>query len=700
MIHSRRTRFFMVALFFFVSGIKMFAAQPENKIRFDIDPTIIIHDTVVAPGVLLLQIDALNYLGDNGQVAAITLRIEVDTFLIDFIGIQNTTLPGSWLANYNYFLNEISITYTASFGTGFDIDGKLLDLKLEYFGGFPAGLHFKTNSEVSNINLQIIPTIFIDGTINQTTPPEGIVKQDTVVGQFGQSFNMPLMAEGDGYDSVNRMHLRVGYDTLQLEYNSYTESALTGLTVMHTDSILTIDWEDAPIDLTSLDTLLFLNFDFIGNNNTTVSFLPGSKVYNNGVVVASGFEHGFVRANLLVELLNKPDTAGTTYGDGYYFIGDSVTVTAVPDTGFHFLNWTKDSLVVSGDSVYLFIKQPANDTLTANYLPNSYNVTLIADPTVGGEVSGAGFYDYGEPVTVTAAPAEGYSFMYWLDNGEIVSFDLVYTFVMPHQEKELTAIFEIESFIITATPNNPDYGTAEGGGDYDYGDTATLTATPFEGYKFVVWSEEGEAVSYDSVYTFVVNASRNLIANFQYDSDCPGPVGLYADSLAETAATLYWLASGSESEWDLMWGETGFDTTNSGTLVEGLAQTQYRLENLDPGTLYDFYVRAICTDELQSAWSGPHTFATWFVGIADMDEKKQVTIYPNPASRMLNVVFEKNDPAGTKYRIINFVGLVQHEGEFPASGHAVIRLDGLSPGVYVLQLLIQQRMVTKLFVVR
>lgn len=690
-------------IFLFVCIFTLFVIQnkaiaQEQAIR-DGEPTLIIHDTIASPGELLLQVDALNFNNDNGQVAAITLRIEVDTSLIDFISIQNMVLPGGWLANYNTFLNEITITYTAPFGLGFDINGKLLDLNIEYAGGFPALLHFKAGCEVSNVSLQeITGIVYVDGTINQSAVV-GTIKQDSIIALFDQPVSMPVLAEGIGYDMVNGLELRIAYDTTQLAYIGITESAITGINVLNDEGILTFDWEDPILfhDFTDLDTMFHINFSFIGDTNTSTVFLPGSKIYNNSIVVPSDFVDGFIWAKLLVELINNPDTAGTALGGGYYFPNESVTVTAIPTAGYHFENWRKDGNIVSTDSLYTFTKQFSNDTLIANYTPNLYNLSLIASPSVGGDVFGAGIYDYWELVTVSAVPDEGYEFLYWKLGDEIVSFDFIYSFNMPHNDLTLTAFFEIMVFTVIATPNNPDFGTAEGGGDFNYGETATLVATPNENYKFVVWTEQGQVASYDPTYSFVVQSSHDLIANFQYDSECSTPVSLYSDENSETTVLLHWLPSGNEVEWDLLWGEVGFDTVSGGTLVGGLAATQYLLENLDPGTLYDYYVRAVCTDELSSSWAGPETFATWYVGVDKRKEQLPVVVYPNPATTVLYVDFPENEML-ERYRIFNAMGVIQKESRKATAGQFAIQLNDLPQGVYYLQLLIANQTITKVIV--
>ncbi|MCL2042224.1 MAG: T9SS type A sorting domain-containing protein [Bacteroidales bacterium] len=60
-------------------------------------------------------------------------------------------------------------------------------------------------------------------------------------------------------------------------------------------------------------------------------------------------------------------------------------------------------------------------------------------------------------------------------------------------------------------------GVVAGGGTYNDGETATVTAIPAgECWKFIDWTENGIEVSTDAVYTFIVTKDRVLTANFEY----------------------------------------------------------------------------------------------------------------------------------------------------------------------------------------
>ena len=80
-----------------------------------------------------------------------------------------------------------------------------------------------------------------------------------------------------------------------------------------------------------------------------------------------------------------------------------------------------------------------------------YNVTLSASPVAGGTVTGGGTYDMGASVTVTATPADGYTFVNWTENGSQVSTDASYTFIAT-ADRTLTANFARESSLIDGIP--------------------------------------------------------------------------------------------------------------------------------------------------------------------------------------------------------------------------------------------------------
>ncbi len=73
-----------------------------------------------------------------------------------------------------------------------------------------------------------------------------------------------------------------------------------------------------------------------------------------------------------------------------------------------------------------------------------------------------------------------------------------------------SAVVVYRNFTISANSSNDEMGTVEGAGEYKENTSATLTATPIEGYHFVKWSDETTV----NPYTFTVTAEVSLTATF------------------------------------------------------------------------------------------------------------------------------------------------------------------------------------------
>jgi hypothetical protein len=207
-----------------------------------------------------------------------------------------------------------------------------------------------------------------------------------------------------------------------------------------------------------------------------------------------------------------PTAGGTVTGAGTYNHGASCTLTATANTGYTFVNWTKNGTQVSTNASYTFTVSEAG-SYVAHFSLNSYNVTATANPTAGGTVSGAGEYNHGASCTLTATANTGYTFTNWTENGSVVSTNANYTFTV-EGARTLVANFTLNSYTITATANPTTGGTVSGAGEFNHGASCTLTATANTGYTFTNWTENGSVVSSNANYTFTVTGNRTLVANF------------------------------------------------------------------------------------------------------------------------------------------------------------------------------------------
>ena len=119
---------------------------------------------------------------------------------------------------------------------------------------------------------------------------------------------------------------------------------------------------------------------------------------------------------------------------------NGTTVTAIPNTGYHFDHWSDNS---STNPVRTDTNAVADITTTAVFAINYYSVTYTAG--TGGSITGSTsqsipYLSYATPVT--AVPGAGYRFVSWSDsNPEFTRTDGPVT-----TNISLTAIFELASF--------------------------------------------------------------------------------------------------------------------------------------------------------------------------------------------------------------------------------------------------------------
>lgn len=152
---------------------------------------------------------------------------------------------------------------------------------------------------------------------------------------------------------------------------------------------------------------------------------------------------------------------------------------------------------------------------TVIYPATTHNVYLSVSPSGAGTVSGAGEYEENSTVTVYATPYSGYTFSYWQSGGSAVSYNSTYSFTLGTSDKTLTAVFSKITYTVNLSVSPSSSGSVSGAGIYDTGSYVTIKATPYSGYSFVRWEENGSYVSSNSSYSFTISSSRSFIAVFQ-----------------------------------------------------------------------------------------------------------------------------------------------------------------------------------------
>lgn len=184
----------------------------------------------------------------------------------------------------------------------------------------------------------------------------------------------------------------------------------------------------------------------LGSQGIAAIYLGGQKIkkaYLGEAVVFDTAEPP-EPATYTITLSVDPQGGGTVTGGGSVEEGMSVTVSSTPASGYTFSGWRENGAIVSTSPSYTFTVT-SDRSLTAVFaavIP-TYRVTAGIDPEGSGTATGAGTYQQGASVTVTASPGDGYKFVKWTEGGQTVSESASYTFTVSG-DRVLVAVFEAE----------------------------------------------------------------------------------------------------------------------------------------------------------------------------------------------------------------------------------------------------------------
>ncbi|HOK76895.1 MAG TPA: CARDB domain-containing protein, partial [Verrucomicrobiota bacterium] len=360
-----------------------------------------------------------------------------------------------------------------------------------------------------------------------------------------------------------------------------------------------------------LRNLAALGFQEVPNQTTAVS---GADKVIDFVVPPLGGEI------FVLTVHANPADGGTTTGAGSYSAGTEVTVTAQPSRTplpYVFINWTENGIEQSRNSTYTFTLTRNRD-LVANFVLESYQISVLNDPTTGGKVTGTGTYTYGSTCTLKATPNFGYEFRDWTENSSVIGTNSEITFTVT-TNRTLTARYsEAHLFHIVTTATLPTgLATVTGAGTYTNGQTATISApvavtnAPPDYYAFKRFTLNGNYYGGSPTFqkTFATTDPTNMqfVAEYEFHDQTPPVLGQITVEPNVASATIsfstdepvrakveYGLATGYGSTNEI----TSFRTSHSVTIT-GLA----------PATLYHFRVRVTDTAGNETI-SADQTFST------------------------------------------------------------------------------------------
>ena len=188
-----------------------------------------------------------------------------------------------------------------------------------------------------------------------------------------------------------------------------------------------------------------------------------------------------------------------SFGNGSFLVDASGL-----DNGLHLLYIMLEGDGLSSTEHYMFYKASSENPINLEDVTYRY----WFDQDVENQHTGA--YGNGGFLLDVSELEDGTHLLYiMLESGAVTATEF-YSF-----EKEGTNAFSI---VAVASPMYG--GIISGDGMYDHGTSCDLTAIPNINYSFVNWTENDEVVSNDMVYSFSVENSRIISANFVEDFDC------------------------------------------------------------------------------------------------------------------------------------------------------------------------------------
>ena len=187
----------------------------------------------------------------------------------------------------------------------------------------------------------------------------------------------------------------------------------------------------------------------------------GSQVSTNAtysftVTESASYVAVFSQNSYTISASANPSAGGTVSGGGTYNHGSSCTLTATPATGYSFVRWTKNGSQVSTNATYSFtVTESAS--YVAEFSQNGYTISVSANPSAGGTITGGGTYQQGQTCSLTATANTGYTFTNWTESGTVVSTNATYSFTVTGN-RTLVANFEEQGQITNHwTPEGANY---------------------------------------------------------------------------------------------------------------------------------------------------------------------------------------------------------------------------------------------------
>ena len=219
-----------------------------------------------------------------------------------------------------------------------------------------------------------------------------------------------------------------------------------------------------------------------------------------------------------------PSMGTTNPAAGTYVLyeGETLTIQAIPNPGYKFVNWNNDpgmtsptiTVTATSNVTYTPVFAVNNDVVLTVQTNGSSRGSVI--PSVGNHT-----YKNGDVIDLEATANAGYRFNYW--SGDPVDGDpnVETATITMNGDKTVTANFDHLKYLLTMAVSPSGGGSvtpAVGSYNYNSEEVVQISATPAAGYKFTGWTGD-VANSQSSSTSVTMNSDKEVTANFALEND-------------------------------------------------------------------------------------------------------------------------------------------------------------------------------------
>ncbi len=231
--------------------------------------------------------------------------------------------------------------------------------------------------------------------------------------------------------------------------------------------------------------------------------------------------------------------------------GTKLTLSCSARSNYVFECWKDDDGNIVSDTREWVLTMPmANVRYTAVFkfspgnpadpsTPPAYaSLTAECDPAGGGTVSGTGRYEVGASRQLNASPNNGYTFVNWTRDGQVVGESRTLKCTVEQGTNHYVAHFvfdpsnpgepstppDIHRLTLKCNPAGSASVSYSGNGLVESGKSVNVYASPNNGWRFVNWTDDtGAEVSTQASFTYTMPSRQvTLTANLIYSPSNPG----------------------------------------------------------------------------------------------------------------------------------------------------------------------------------